>query len=314
MLNPAHGLIDFFAETDPGLARSANEDSLILHVPGPGDPLREKGALALVADGVGGANSGKTASSLAVSIINETYYASPGGEPLLALKESVRAAHREIQARSRSESSLEGMATTCTAFVLRGPDGYVCHAGDSRAYLFRDGSLRQVTEDHTLVNRLLQDGLLTEEAARSHPQRNIIVKALGSDGELEPDTIHLELEENDIILLSSDGLHGLVSDSDIASALARLPLREAGMSLMDLAKANGGTDNISVILLRTAAGKTPGKSATRPFRAHDRENVSTLLTALVVALLIGGLLYLWASRGLDQSTPPSLDEVLKISK
>lgn len=314
MLNPAHGVIDFFAETDPGLARSANEDSLILHVPGPGDPLGEKGALALVADGVGGANSGKTASSLAVSIVNEAYYAAPGGEPPLALKEAVSAAHREIQARSRRERSMEGMATTCTACVLRGTDGYVCHAGDSRAYLFRGGSLRQVTEDHTLVNRLLQDGLLTEEAARNHPQRNIIVKALGSDGELEPDTIHLELEENDIILLSSDGLHGMVPDGDIASALARRPLREAGAALIDLAKVNGGADNISLILLRTAAGRNPAKSATRPFQACRRKNVTTLLTALAAALLIGGLLYLWASRGLDQPVPPSLNEVLKISK
>lgn len=314
MLTVSTCLADSFAETDTGLVRQENEDSLLLHVPAEKEQLEKKGVLAIVADGVGGGNSGKTASSLAVTEIREHYYVFPAGHPLVALKQSMMAAHREILARSRQDRSLERMATTCTAFLMIGNDAFVCHAGDSRAYLLRDGSLRQLTEDHTLVNRLLRDGLLSFDAAQSHPQRNIIVKALGSDQELEPETLHLEIEENDIILLCSDGLHGLVPDGTIASTLGSLPLQQAGKTLITLAKQAGGTDNITVILLRTAQGKGLDGNATRPYRAVGRRKISTMLIALIVALLAGGLIYFWASYGLNKIVPPSLNEVLKINK
>ncbi|MEA5114183.1 MAG: Stp1/IreP family PP2C-type Ser/Thr phosphatase [Geobacteraceae bacterium] len=314
MLTLSTCLADSFAETDTGLVRQENEDSLLLHVSSEKEQLEQKGALAIVADGVGGGNSGKIASSLAVTEIRERYYAFPAGQPLIALKQSMMAANHEILARSRQDPSLEGMATTCTVFLMIGNDGFVCHAGDSRAYLLRDGNLRQLTEDHTLVNKLLQDGLLTFDAAKSHPQRNIIVKALGSDEEFEPETLQLELEGNDTVLLCSDGLHGLIPDGTIASTLGSLPLQQAGKTLITLAKQAGGTDNITVILLRKAQGKGLDGNATRPYRVVDRKKISIMLISLIVALLAGGLLYFWASYGLNKIMPPSLIDVLKINK
>lgn len=313
MLTLATCPADYFAETDTGLVRPENEDSFILHVPSGKDLLERKGALAIVADGVGGGNCGKIASSLAVSLIREHYYASPGN-PLAVLKQAMEAANREILSRSRQGQSTEGMATTCTAFVLLGNDGFVCHAGDSRAYLLRGGTLRQITEDHTLVNKLLRDGFLDAEAARNHPNRNIIVKALGSDEELAPDTIHVELEENDAILLCSDGLHGLVPDDAIASTLTSLPLQQAGRALISLAKQEGGTDNITVVIFRTSAENSRSLNATRPCRLLYRKKITTLFIALLVALLAGGLLYFWASYGLNRIVPSSLNDVLKINR
>ena len=250
MLTTRASRVESFADTDIGLVRSANEDSFLLFFPQEQGLLDEKGILAIVADGVGGSFGGKTASSTAVSVMRERYYASEQIDPLASLKESMIAANREILTKASREPSCQGMATTCTAFILHGINGFISHAGDSRLYLLRDNILHQITEDHTLVNRLLADGLITAEAAARHPQKNIIVRALGSNLEMVPDTIHVLLEENDIILLCSDGLHGLVSDDDIKDRLSRLPLQEAGQSLMGLAKDNGGTDNVTVIILR----------------------------------------------------------------
>ena len=143
------------------------------------------------------------------------------------------------------------MATTCTACVLRGTDGYVCHAGDSRAYLFRGGSLRQVTEDHTLVNRLLQDGLLTEEAARNHPQRNILARALGSNEEVEVDTSVSVLGRGCKILLCTDGLYTMVSEARIQEvmALGEHPQILAGRLVAE-ANDGGGRDNVTVLMIQ----------------------------------------------------------------
>nr|HOP41862.1 protein phosphatase 2C domain-containing protein [Geobacteraceae bacterium] len=299
-----------------GLVRRKNEDSFILFVPDNEDLAAKKGVLAIVADGVGGGNSGKTASNLAVSVIRERYYASSGDDPQRALRESLIAANREILAKAASDRSMAGMATTCTAFVMRGNQGFFSHAGDSRAYLFRRGALRQLSEDHTLVNKLLKDGLITDEAARNHPRRNIIVKALGGIEDLEPDSGQLFLEGNDIILLCSDGLHGPVSDGVIASTLTGLPLHEAGRSLVNQAKEGGGADNITVVLLRVPVESDPKGNATRPFRVESRKRKKAVLLAVFVALLVlaGGFFYIWTEAGFNKSEPADLDGLIKINK
>jgi protein phosphatase len=312
--------VESFADTDTGLVRSANEDSLLLFFPQDQRLLEEKGILAIVADGVGGNIGGKTASSTAVSVMQERYYASEQLDPLSALKESMIAANREILTKAAQDPSCKGMATTCTAFILLGNDGFLSHAGDSRAYLLRDNILRQLTEDHTLVNKLLADGLITAEAAASHPQKNIIVRALGSDLDMAPDTFHLLLEENDIILLCSDGLHGLVSDDDIKDRLSRLPLQEAGQSLIGLAKDNGGTDNVTVIILQLSCTKGIAGDDTKPFLtpvgAEKKKHKIrfAVIGAIVATLLFGGLFYLWTAHGVKENMPPNLGDLIKIKK
>jgi PPM family protein phosphatase len=311
--------VESFAGTDTGLVRSANEDSFLFFFPQDQMLLEEKGILAIVADGVGGNIGGKTASSTAVSVMRERYYASDQLDPLSALKESMIAANREILTKAAQDPSCKGMATTCTAFILLGKDGFFSHAGDSRAYLLRDGILRQLTKDHTLVNKLLADGLITAEAAESHPQKNIIVRALGSDRDMAPDTFHLLLEENDIILLCSDGLHGLVSDDDIKDRLSRLSLQGAGQSLIELAKDHGGTDNITVIILQLSSMDGIAGDETKPFFPAGTEKKKhrmrfAVIGAVLAALLFGCLFYLWTEHGLKENVLPNLGDLIKINK
>jgi protein phosphatase len=303
MLTPRTHLIDSFADTDTGLVRHENEDSVLLYFPPDHTTLGEKGVLAIVADGVGGSSGGKVASSTAISVIRDHYYSSEG-DVLLSLNEAVKAANREIFAKAAKDPSCQGMASTCTALILRGDEGFLCHTGDSRAYLLRGGVLRQITEDHTLVGRLLSDGLITAEAAARHPQKNIIVRALGSEREIAPDMFHIFFERNDVVFLCSDGLHGLVTDDEIATLLSDLPTTEAGRSLVESAKEKGGTDNISVVILKISEGKVVDGDATKPFCVPP-DGVSTsllnrhtvLLGVVLAALLFGGFFFFLAMRG-----------------
>jgi PPM family protein phosphatase len=304
-MNTQGQLPNTFAETDRGVVRENNEDSLLLLVPEDEKTVREKGILAIVADGVGGSVCGKMASDMAVNIMRDHYYASPVTDPLLALKESMEAANLGIIGKALKDPSCNGMATTGTAFVLLGHRGFVAHLGDSRAYLFRGGSLRRITNDHTLVNRLLDEGLITTEAADTHPQRNIITKSLGGDPAIEPDTCEISLDGGDIILLCSDGLYGLMSDGDISTALSSLPLEDAGASLIGLAKKNGGNDNITVVLLQLPENKKCGMSATRPFTSINstRRNAVTASVITIGALFLLVIIYLWSTCGWNILSP-----------
>ena len=241
--------VQFFSATDKGLVRSRNEDSVLVFAPEGEGLLKEKGVLAIVADGVGGSTAGSTASSLAVEIVRASYYEEDGGDPQAALKGAFERAHQVIGAKGRADAAYRGMATTCTAAVVIGNDCYVAHVGDSRAYLFRDGGLTQLTEDHTLVGKLVREGLISVDEAKTHPQKNVIMRAMGTGDWSDPFATHLTLQEGDRIFLCSDGLHGLVPEEETASLLDSLPLSAAGQALIEAAKRHGGTDNISVAVL-----------------------------------------------------------------
>ncbi len=238
-----------FAESDRGLVRNQNEDSYLLYVPDNAGVLQRKGILAVVADGVGGGPAGKQASSMAVEILKDTYYGFKGDENSEALRESLRAANAEIYSASRRDSGLRGMATTCTAVALVNGEALLCHAGDSRAYIFRKGDFMQISEDHTLVNELVKEGIITREEAGRHPQRNIITKSLGSVPFIEPESRRVSLESEDTLLLCSDGLHGYVSEAEISSILSAFPAEEAGRRLIARAYEKGAPDNITVLIL-----------------------------------------------------------------
>lgn len=290
--------IQYFAETDKGLVRPENEDSFLLYVPEDEDILRQKGVLAIVADGVGGALGGKQASSTAVEAVKDSYYKSRQSDSSLSLEESLKTANLEIHRASQNDQRFRGMATTCTALAIKGSDGFISHAGDSRAYLFRQGKLRQITEDHTLVNKLFKDGLVSADEVRNHPQKNIILKALGSNSDPQPDTYRIYLEQEDCLLLCSDGLYCLISDDEIADSLAGVSLDETGHKLINLAKQRGGTDNITVVILRLKQ-ETP-LNDTRPtgapsFEAKraNRNRTFFFLSVLGFFIIAGVLLYLF---------------------
>ncbi|MGO9379654.1 MAG: PP2C family protein-serine/threonine phosphatase [Dissulfurispiraceae bacterium] len=238
-----------FAGSDKGLVRRENEDSFLLHVPDDEEIIDSKGILAIVADGVGGGPAGKRASSMAVELIRDFYYQHPAEDKLEALRASMELANLRIYMEARGEPLLRGMATTCTALVACNTEGFLCHVGDSRAYLLRDGALHMISEDHTLVNELIAEGIISPEEGRMHPQRNIIMKALGSMNHLEPFTSNIYFQKGDTLLLCSDGLHGYMSDREISSILSRNTVEDAGRKLIELSLDRGGADNVTVLVL-----------------------------------------------------------------
>ncbi|MEA2434113.1 MAG: family protein phosphatase [Actinomycetota bacterium] len=231
------------ARSDVGRVREANEDSYLIDEP-----------LYVVADGMGGHLAGDVASDTAVKTIKSGADASAPDGPD-ALIQLVRDANKKIWERSQSDASLRGMGTTTTLVLVEGEEAHLAHVGDSRAYLFRDGDLSQITEDHTLVGRMVREGRLRPEEAERHPQRSIITRALGVDSDVDVDTITLRLQEGDRILINSDGLTSMLSEPQIRDVLASEPdPQRAADRLVELANEAGGEDNITVLILDFGEG------------------------------------------------------------
>ncbi len=228
----------YVVRSDIGLLRDGNEDSAYA---GP--------RLLAVADGMGGHAAGEVASAVAISALAPLDSASPGADMLGALAGAIDAASESLRQIARSDPSTEGMGTTVTALLWSGDQVALCHIGDSRAYLLRDGSLEQITHDHTLVQSLVDEGRITKEAAASHPQRSLVLRALQGSAESAPDLRLLTAREGDRYLLCSDGLSDVVTDETIGRTLAELSdLDEAADQLVDLAIRSGGPDNITCVL------------------------------------------------------------------
>jgi protein phosphatase len=263
--------------TDTGRQRRENEDSAYVHAP-----------LFVVADGMGGAQAGEVASRIAV----ETFEQAPesSGPPEARLAQLVRDANHRIHDRSRSEQSRAGMGTTLTAAYLDDARLTIAHVGDSRAYLFRDGELTRLTQDHSLVDELVRQGKLTEEQAAEHPQRSIITRALGPEPEVDVDTWTYPVRAGDLLLLCSDGLTSMISEDRVAEILTEAhSLQRAADALIREANEAGGRDNITVVLSRfeevkdgtafdqptmvagMAAAETPAGSARAPAKAARGE-------------------------------------------
>ena len=197
---------EHWAGTDTGLQRRANEDSLLVRSP-----------LFVVADGMGGAQAGEVASSVAV----DTFRAGleEGEEPERSLVAQVEQANSRINELSHSNAEHAGMGTTITAVYVGEQDVAIAHVGDSRAYCLRDGELLRLTDDHSLVDELLRQGRLTPEEAVEHPQRSVITRALGPEGSVEVDTRSFHARAGDVYLLCSDGLTTMLSEEQIAGLL-----------------------------------------------------------------------------------------------
>src|SRR5829696_8292291 len=228
-------------QTDTGRQRHANEDSYFARAP-----------LFAVADGMGGAQAGEVASRIAAGAFERGRLrddAPAEGQ----LEQIAQRANREIHKLAQEDSSRAGMGTTLTAALLRGDEVSLSHVGDSRAYVLRDGQLKRLTKDPSLVEELRRQGRLTEEQAEEHPQRSIITRALGPEPEVNVDTMTFQAKAGDVFLLSSDGLTTMVSDEQIAAILAEAKsLRSAVSRLIDAANHGGGRDNITAVAFRVA--------------------------------------------------------------
>jgi PPM family protein phosphatase len=228
-------------KTDTGRQRHANEDSYFARAP-----------LFAVADGMGGAQAGEVASRIAAGAFER----GPQNDDVSAegqLEELAQKANRRIHKLAQEDSSRAGMGTTLTAAMLRDDEVALGHVGDSRAYLLRDGQLKRLTKDHSLVEELRRQGRLTEEQAEEHPQRSIITRALGPEPSVNVDTMTFPARDGDVFLLCSDGLTTMVSDDQIRDILVNSrSLRSAVNKLIDAANRGGGRDNITAVAFRLA--------------------------------------------------------------
>ncbi|MFO1372220.1 MAG: Stp1/IreP family PP2C-type Ser/Thr phosphatase [Candidatus Competibacteraceae bacterium] len=237
--------------SDVGCHRSVNEDRINYIRPSDNRLLREKGSLAIVADGMGGHQAGQVASQLALDVISRSYYEQPRTKPIDALRQAFSTANKVLYEKANSAASLRGMGTTCSALVLCDAECCFAHVGDSRLYRLRENELILLTEDHTVVMALLKDGLLTPEEARNHPERHVITRALGTSPKVTVSSSRtpLPLCLGDYYVLCSDGLYDLVEDEEIKQAVLSASPNDACAQLTTLAKQRGGYDNISVGIL-----------------------------------------------------------------
>ena len=242
--------LDVAQLTDVGRKREHNEDNMAYVIPKDALVMARKGALFIVADGMGGHAAGEVASEIAVDTVSNTYYQDDNDDVPTSLLFSIRRANAAIHQRAAENMLRSGMGTTCVAAVLRGNVAYVANVGDSRAYLVRGSRMRQVSQDHSWVAEQVRAGLLTEEQARTHAQRNVITRSLGTQTEVEIDIFREVLEEGDTLLLCSDGLSGFVMDDELQRSVEQFVPQESVYHLVERANENGGGDNITAIVAR----------------------------------------------------------------
>jgi protein phosphatase len=248
--------------TDTGRRRRHNEDAYVVEPP-----------LFAVADGMGGAQAGELASSLAAAALRDDTAEREGGEQ--RVDELIQQANRRVYQRQSQDAAASGMGTTMTVALVEDGRVAIGHVGDSRAYLIRDRSLEQLTEDHSLVAELVRSGKLSPEEAEGHPQRSVITRVLGTDPEVDVDTFSVETKSGDLFMICSDGLTSMVDDETILREIERNrpDLQAAAKSLVRAANKGGGEDNITVIFFEIAeGGDTQEHTLTLPPVEADEED------------------------------------------
>ena len=235
-------------KTDVGLVRQDNQDDYRAGQL-PGDA-----AGALVCDGMGGAKSGNVASSLAVDVFTDEVRRCqrPGMTPergAEVLRGALELANKAVFEQAQVSDDFTGMGTTLSVLWMSDNFVYIGHVGDSRVYLLRDGEFKQMTLDHSLVEQLVREGVLTEEEAQNHPMRNIITRAIGTDESVEVDVVVEERRKGDLWLACSDGLHGLVDDRQMRDALRQYAPEKAADVLLKAALDAGGRDNVTLVIV-----------------------------------------------------------------
>lgn len=235
------------SRTHVGLVRENNEDALLVREP----------YLFAVADGMGGYAAGEIASRSTIKAFeaatHSLRHATCGENILQIMEEAFAKANTHVYKMAISNEQYSGMGTTMTALYMPGDGmGYCCHVGDSRLYLYRAGVLEQVTRDHTYVANLQEQGKITNEEAFVHPQRHILLQALGVEESVSADSFSLTLQPEDRLLLCSDGLSDMLQDKEIARLLGQPDLQQAADALLEQCLDNGGRDNVSLILIDLA--------------------------------------------------------------
>ena len=253
--------------SDVGLRRNENQDSFsIVHSSGT--------SLYVVADGMGGARGGATASSIAVSVIARHAFTDTGMISRPSLKKAIELANTAIFQRSKRDEDLAGMGTTVVALAFVKDVALIAHVGDSRIYHIRVDSVRQLTRDHTLVQELVDSGAIPPEEAESHPIAHMLTRSLGpaEDVEVEIQALGETLEPGDRFLLCSDGLYNLVNEKELLDAVSTKSPQEAVRSLVDLALERGGTDNVTVEIIEVVRGNDDSLQIDYPVNGELKQN------------------------------------------
>ena len=261
--------------THKGLVRSQNEDSCGYYTYREPVNPGSKGHLFIVADGMGGHAAGQEASKLAVESVSRAYFADPAADPADSLERAVDYANRQIRDHSISKGN-RGMGTTCTALVINRDHGWIGHVGDSRAYRIRGGRMEQLTQDHTYVRELQLQGVIDENEARTHPQRNLLTRAIGAKPTVEIDVVGpFEIDPGDTFLLCSDGLRPVEDEIILSTVVAHDP-QTACEILIQLANNRGGRDNITVQIVRSLRTNStvPVSVVSRFTRRDDRDTAA----------------------------------------
>jgi len=296
--------IQAFGKSDVGRVRTNNEDSIGLLPENPAGELPHNNVF-LVADGMGGQAAGEVASRLTVETVLDAYRNAPDdggsadpGEAALYLEQTLIAANHRILDAVEKDSSLDGMGATVVAAHLENGAIYVAHAGDSRCYRFRGDQLERLTRDHSVVQELVDAGKIEEDEMITHPRRNVVLRAMGTEADLEFELSAFEVEEGDLFLFCSDGLCGAVTDKAIGEVFVRHPRPKDLEPLCDdfitLANETDGSDNVSVVLLKVqgSSGSIVPGGATAGLVA---------LFVGVVAVLALGMWWLSADPGVGAS-------------
>lgn len=238
-------MLKTFSITDIGRKRKVNQDYVYTSEKQVGNLPN----LFLVADGMGGHNAGDYASKLTIETMVSNIEASFENNPVKIFEKAISAANETIRSRAAQQAELEGMGTTVVAATCLGKYLYVANVGDSRLYVIGK-EIRQVTRDHSLVEEMVRIGTISHAEARVHPDKNIITRAVGASERVEPDFFTVELEENDLVLMCTDGLTNMLEDEEIRMILGGArDIVEKAQALVDAANRNGGKDNISVVLI-----------------------------------------------------------------
>ena len=260
-------VVDSDLLSDVGCVRTNNEDSGRIFRGGSlaaaeGETRASQQVLIVVADGMGGHNAGEIASAMAVEILEESYE-EMRKNPAEKLKLSVEKANSRIYKDAMENADHAGMGTTCTALLLQGGSAYSAHVGDSRIYLLRDGGIYLMTEEHTQVMEMVKEGLLAYSEARHHPDKNVITRALGRQPKVDVSTWSepLQVRAGDGFLICSDGLFDQIEDDELSAAIQPRSAASACEELVRMAKERGGTDNITVAIVRLLPLSRPAQIA-----------------------------------------------------
>jgi len=259
----------FGQSSDPGKVRTNNEDSMGAFVPNSRHQARSHGYLFAVADGVGGLDLGEIASSTAVSVLTQEFEKSQGGAMLISLiPRLVQHANAAVHDRTLApEFRGKKMATTLVACALRHDQAVVSHVGDSRCYLVRKGMVKQITHDHTWVNEQKKMGLISDSDVAHSESRHVLIRSLGPEMFVSPDTTALTIQPGDILVLCSDGLHDELPEATIASIVSQNKnIEEIARELVACAVENDGNDNTTAQVIRIRSVEQVGMYRGRPYR------------------------------------------------